>query len=111
MEALTQQPTVVLIDERGCATLEIIDADGEVRSYSVGPIPPGSDAVAFRVTRLDGEGDSPYRVARAASGRWRCSCKDAIYRGRMRPCKHHVSVSRLYLFLRRLLPAAEGASP
>lgn len=94
----------VLIDARGVATLEVPDADGEVRSYAVSPAPAGLDAAAVRVERIDT--GASYRVARDFRGRWRCSCPDALYRGRPRrlQCKHMAAVAPLFALIERIKP-------
>jgi hypothetical protein len=98
--------TVILIDARGVCTVEIADSEGEVHSYSIAPAAPGFDAWACTLTRLDGEGESPYRVSLNLTGSWRCACGDAVYRARKarRFCKHEKAVAPIYNLLRRLLP-------
>lgn len=111
MAGLTQQgaPCVIVIDARGCATVEITDAEGEVHSYGIEPAPEGLDRWACHLTRLDGKGDSPYRVALSLSGVWRCACADMVYsrrthrsRKRGAPCKHIENVRPWFLAANRL---------
>ena len=99
-----EEPCIVCIDARGAATVEIPDAEGEVHSYSIESAPEGLDAWACSLRRLDGEGDSPYRVARNLSGSWRCSCGDSIYRARKesRLCKHARAARNIALLIDRL---------
>lgn len=82
--------------------LEIIDADGEAHDYLMAFTGEGLDAWACTLTRLDGEGDSPYRVAFSLAGSWRCACPDARYRARKlrRACKHVQAVANLYLTMK-----------
>jgi hypothetical protein len=98
--------TVIQIDARGCATLEITDSEGEVFSYSVALASSGFDTWVVTLTRLDGEGKSPYRVAINPTGSWRCSCDDAHWRARKakRLCKHARAVKGLYLLTQSLIP-------
>ena len=99
-----EESCVIVIDPRGAATIEIPDAEGEVHSYSVEPASEGLDAWACSLRRLDGEGDSPYRIAQNLSGSWRCSCGDAIYRARKehRLCKHARAARNVKLLIDRL---------
>jgi len=100
-----EECAVLSIDARGLATLEIPDADGEVRSYRVSPAPEGLDEWACLVERLDGEGESPYRVARTPEGSWRCACPSFRYRKGPhgpRGCKHVASARPIFALVRSL---------
>lgn len=104
MPALTATPAPALAaDDRGILSLEIAGPDGEVHSYAIAPAPEGLDRWAVELTRLDGQGDSPYRIALDPRGRWNCDCTNARYRKRNTgPCKHVVAVRGLYLLMRDL---------
>ncbi len=117
MAGLTQQnaPCVILIDARGAATVEIADAEGEVHSYGVEPAPEGLDRWACFLTRLDGKGDSPYRVALSLGGAWRCPCGDMTHsrrqcrtRKRGAPCKHICAATPIRLMIERLTNEVKG---
>ena len=95
------------IDERGIATVEIADAEGELHSYSIERAPAGLSDAAFALTRLDSQ--ECYRVELFPSGRWRCSCPSWKYRrGGEHPhgCKHTSALTPLYRFLSRLMETA-----
>lgn len=94
-------PTTIAIDERHLASLEIPDSEGEVHSYQMERTPAGLDDWAVLLTRTDGVGESPWRVAVDGEGVWRCSCPDWVYRrrrnrGHKGPCKHMTAARDLY---------------
>jgi hypothetical protein len=99
----------ISIDERGLATLDIRDAQGEAHSYTVRPAPPGLASWAVELERLDTA--AKYRVAvyaLATVERWQCSCPDYLYRrGKDQPrgCKH----TRACAGLRALILSLSGA--
>jgi hypothetical protein len=109
MNSVNQSPCAIQIDQRGVMTFEIADAEGEVHSYSVEPAAALCDEWACEVRRLDGEGESPYRVSLSLTGSWRCSCPDAVYRARKqrRFCKHQAACVPFYLNAKRLLGGAK----
>jgi hypothetical protein len=82
------------IDHRGCFTLAIEAADGEVHPYRLARVLPGLDEWAMEVT--GGQEGHTYRVGMDRRGIWRCSCPDYKYRGRQKlGCKHSEAVKAL----------------
>ncbi len=88
--------------------LQIPDADGEPHDYLMAFSGEGPDAWACTLTRLDGEGESPYRVACTLRGSWTCECGDSRYRARKlaRACKHVRTVANLYLTMKEWIDHA-----
>ena len=73
-------PLTISIDDRGFASLEIADPQGEIFSYRFRLVPPGLSVWALEVTRADT--DNTYRVEELSPGRWTCSCPAEMYRKR-----------------------------
>lgn len=108
--AVVDSPAVLHVDSRGVVLAEIPDSKGEVHSYSLARTPEGFDAFAVSLTRLDGKGSSPHRVAVNHAGRWRCTCEDAKYRPNRRGRCIHVTfcVRPLYALICRLTAKEES---
>jgi hypothetical protein len=106
--------TTIEIDERGVLTVAIpVTKDGEPgepKSYELRLAPPGFSEWACTLTRLDT--GSTYRVAREATGAWRCQCEDNTYKGyrkRNAPeCKHITAGRGLYALCRVLAQEPQG---
>lgn len=90
------------IADDGAVTLELPGGDGKTHAYALRAAPPGLDARAVYLLRIDS--GSEHRVAIDRQGKVRCACKDALYRGRHRRelCKHGRAVKALLSLIERL---------
>src|SRR5215831_15236895 len=90
------------IDDRGLASLEIPDAEGEIHSYRFRLVPAGLSLWACEVVRADS--DKTYRVEELSPGRWTCSCPAEMYRKRgAEHCKHCEAARLLKAWLNEFL--------
>ena len=93
----------ITTDDRDLPTLEIPDAKCECHDYLISRADlPRRVVWSVWLTRIDGEGKSPYRVSLNDRGGWHCTCDDFRYRGHKRPCKHLNNTRPVYTLLRRL---------
>jgi hypothetical protein len=97
--------TVAISAEGGCAVVEIPDADGEVFAYEVRAVGLVGGWQSWSVARRAEEGEEPpadhAHTVGTRDERWRCSCRDFYYRGRLRPCKHIAACHEVIEFYKR----------
>jgi hypothetical protein len=91
----------VVIDSRGCGTIGIADAIGEVRDYRVKLVARGL-SFAAELTRTDS--GNRYLVRFFGDGRGECDCPAEKYRKRgAEHCKHLLAMRSFRAYLEDLL--------
>jgi len=112
---MSDYEAILRANSSGQLTLEIPDATGEYRPYTIRRAPAGLSLWAVVLTRVDTQ--SSYRVAldrdqKRQPRRWRCTCPDAKYHKSQRPhCKHVDAVDFVRLALQTLLVEPPAPAP
>jgi hypothetical protein len=97
--------TVAISADSGAACVELADHRGEVFVYDVNPVDPVDGWQSWSVARRAEEGEEPTKdhshTVGTREGKWKCSCRDFYYRGRLRPCKHIAACHEVLEFYKR----------
>jgi hypothetical protein len=92
---------VEVVDGVACVQLPA-DRKRELVRYEVRAVPAVGGWRSWAVEQVDDTTADHHHTVGTDGERWRCTCRDHLYRGRQRLCKHCAAVAEVLEFYAKL---------